>query len=71
MCKANSEINANFPKCINCLQNNCYAGKVNHDSRNTELERAQCLFDCDCKQFLVCENYQELKELMQRHTSVK
>lgn len=42
--------NANFPKCVNCLQNKCEAGEVNHDSRGQD-QRQNCLFNCGCIKF--------------------
>lgn len=44
--------NQNFPKCVNCLQNNCDSGEVNHDTRNKNLVRAECLFNCGCTKFV-------------------
>lgn len=42
--------NVNYPKCVNCLQNGCFAGIVNHNIRR--LIREECLLNCGCIKFV-------------------
>jgi len=44
-------MNSNKPKCVNCLQNDCVAGEVNHESRLSDC-RGFCLLGCGCQDFV-------------------